>query len=397
MKDFFVFALRSIKYRKLRTGLTVLGIIIGITAIVALISVSQGLENAIKYQFEKVGSNRVYLVPGATAATLGGMGEGLTDDDWHNVDSMPEVAWASPYVSGSDSVKFGNYKEFNQYIWGIETIDMDKRWSDIDLNLEEGRLFSGREKYSVIIGYRTAHDFFDKDIHINNKLEIKGKKFEVSGIMEMIGSEEDDYSIFMPLDIHRELFGHGDTVHVIEIKMKEGLDINSAAAEVERRLKRMRGNDDFDLFTPEQVLRQVSSVLSIVNIILGGIAAVSLVVGGIGIMNSMYTNVLERTREIGIMKSVGASNQDILAIFIIEAGTMGAIGGIVGAGLGWFIARMVEVIAKANGFMFMRVTVDWKLMLFAVAFAFILGLASGYLPAKQAAKLKPVESLRYGT
>jgi putative ABC transport system permease protein len=395
MKDYFTFAISSLKHRQLRSWLTVLGIVIGIAAIVALISVSQGLENAIVEQFEQMGSNRIFIAPGGTDM-VNYISKGLTTKDAEVVEGVAGVDWVNPYIGARSEVYFGNKKAFAQNIFGVKPELMAKTWEDFDFELEDGKLFSGNEKFDAVIGYDVAHKFFDKDVRVGNLLEIQGTKFKVKGIMEKIGSPDDDQTITIPEEMLRILFDKPDEISMIDVKSKDGVDINVFVARIERALKRSRDDEDFQIITPEQMLQQFGDVLIIVQVILGGIAAISLLVGGVGIMNSMYTNVLERTREIGIMKSIGATNKDIMMIFLVEAGMMGFLGGVLGVVLGSSIAFAVGAIAKQQGFQLLKVTIQVNLVIFGILFSFIVGALSGYFPSKQASKLSPVDSLRYG-
>ncbi|RME54322.1 ABC transporter permease [Candidatus Woesearchaeota archaeon] len=395
MRDYFAFAVSSIKHRQLRSWLTILGIVVGIAAIVALITVSQGLENAINAQFEQMGSNRLFIAPGGANLANFNM-KGLTTKDYDVVKALPGVEWVSPYLNVQANAEFANKKAFVNNIFGIKPELMQKTWQDFDFELEDGTMFTGNEKYDVVIGYDVAHEFFDRDVKVGNLIKIKGVKFKVKGIVEQIGSPDDDQSITMPIETVRELFDKPDEISIIDLKAQEGVDINVLAARVERALERSRKDDDFEVLTPDQLLEQFGDVLKIVQIILGGIAAISLIVGGVGIMNSMYTNVLERTREIGIMKSIGATSKDIMWIFLFESGIMGAIGGLLGVLLGSMIAITVGKVAEQQGFQLLKIIIDYKLIIFAALFSFVVGALSGYLPAKQAAKLNPVDSLRYG-
>jgi len=373
----------------------VLGIVIGIAAIVALISVSQGLENAIVEQFEQMGSNRIFIAPGGTDM-VNYISKGLTTKDAEVVEGVAGVDWVNPYIGARSEVYFGNKKAFAQNIFGVKPELMAKTWEDFDFELEDGKLFSGNEKFDAVIGYDVAHKFFDKDVRVGNLLEIQGTKFKVKGIMEKIGSPDDDQTITIPEEMLRILFDKPDEISMIDVKAKDGVDINVFVARIERALKRSRDDEDFQIITPEQMLQQFGDVLIIVQVILGGIAAISLLVGGVGIMNSMYTNVLERTREIGIMKSIGATNKDIMMIFLVEAGMMGFLGGVLGVVLGSSIAFAVGAIAKQQGFQLLKVTIQVNLVIFGILFSFIVGALSGYFPSKQASKLSPVDSLRYG-
>ena len=163
---------------------------------------------------------------------------------------------------------------------------------------------------------------------------------------------------------------------------------------VKREFERQRGDKNIEVVTPTQILEQIGSILGVVQAVLVGIAAISLVVGGIGITNSMYTTVLERTKEIGIMKSIGARNFDVLAIFLIESGLMGLVGGFFGVLLGTGISLAIGKFSTEAGFKLL-VAVNPGLMLFGLLFAFIVGMISGSLPARQASKLKPVDALRH--
>lgn len=395
MKDYLLFAIRSFKHRKLRSLLTIWGIVVGIAAIVALITVSQGLENAIVSQFETMGTDRLFITPGAVDITNYQL-EGLTIDDVAVIENVQGIEWVNPYIMTKNEVYFGNEMAFSEAIMGMNTKDMDKIWGDMDFELEDGKFFEGGEKYALIIGNDVAHDFFDRDVRVGNALKINGKRFKVKAIIEKLGSPDDDRSITMPIDTFRALFEKPKEVSVIDAKAKKGININALAVKAERALKRSRDDEDFNILTPDQILSQMSDVLNIVKVVLGGIAAISLLVGGIGIMNSMYTNVLERTREIGIMKSVGATNNEILKIFLYESGMMGFVGGVIGAFLGLAVAYGVGFVAEQQGFKLLKIMVDWKLLLFGILFAFIVGALSGYFPAKQASKLNPVEALRYG-
>ena len=389
--DYLIFALQSLRHRKLRTWLTVIGIVIGIASIIALISISQGLENAIVEQFEKMGSNRLFVMPeGQAMQAL----SGLTTRDTERIEKMPEVEWVNPYVFTGEEVEFSKEKQFVLQVLGLETEGLAEKWEDMDFDLIEGRMPNKKQSKIAIIGYKTARGLFKKDIHLKNKIKIKDKDFRVIGVVEEIGNDADDTAVWVDIDDFRELFNKPDEVNMIEIKIKPGLDINLAAEKIEARLSKARDDDTFQVITPEQMLEQIGSLLNIIRLVLGGIAAISLVVGGVGIMNSMYTSVLQRKKEIGIMKSVGAKNKNVMMIFLIESGLIGMAGGIFGVILGSGIALAVGYIAEQAGFGLLRIKLSWQLSLFGLFFALLVGMASGVLPARQATKLKPAEALR---
>jgi len=189
-------------------------------------------------------------------------------------------------------------------------------------------------------------------------------------------------------------------VDVIAVQVQKGVDANKVADDIERAMRRDRdlelGKEDFQISTPQQILETLDTILTMVEIVLIGIAAISLLVGGIGIANTMYTAVVERTKEIGIMKSIGAQNKDILLIFVIESGLLGLAGGAIGIVFGIGLSKLVEYLAFAFlGTSLIKAFFPWYLIVGSLVFSFLIGTISGFFPARQAASLKPVDALRY--
>lgn len=393
IQDYTSLAWENLKTRKLRTTLTIIGISIGIAAIIALISVSQGLENAISEQFEKIGSNRLYVQPEGAGDPQ--TRAGLTQDDADALENVAELSWVTPYLIGSGTVEFGKESEFLGTITGIPTSDLEKRWADVDIKLAHGRYFMSGEKSAAIIGSQMAKEGFDSEIRINNNLYINGKKFTVVGIMEEIGNSDDDNRIMIPLESARIAFNKTHDLTVLELVVKDGRSLEQAAKKVEKVLSQKRGSDDFEVITPQQILDQLGTILTVIQVVLVGIAAISLIVGAIGIMNSMYTAVLERTREIGIMKSIGATNATIVFLFMLESGIIGFLGGIMGIMGGITLSYTASWAAAGAGFSLLKIMIDPFLLAFGMCFSLTVGIASGALPARHAARLPPTEALRY--
>ncbi len=390
-QDLVAIAWTNVWKRKLRNGLTILGIVIAITTIFSLISIGNGLDQGIRKEFEEIGTNRIYVTSsGSSITSLQG---GLTEEDVKTLESMREFLWVTPYLQERVTVEYANKKKVLT-VWATTTEELESRWADINFEIEAGRVFVSGEKYSTILGYKTAHEIFDRDIHINENVAINGKRFKVVGIFEQIGNPEDDSVVELPLDTAQEMFSKGDQVSIIELVVKEGVDLNDAAKKATRTLERKRGNDLFEIVTPDQLLQQFSTILKIINVILGAIAGISLIVGGIGIMNSTYTSVLERKKDIGIMKAIGAKNKYILFLFLAEAGFLGFVGGVIGIALGFGIAKMTQWGAAAAGFSMLAVNFNWKIMLFSIIFAVMFGIAAGALPAREAMKKQVVDVLR---
>jgi putative ABC transport system permease protein len=391
IKDFFVVAVKNLKHRKLRSLLTALGVVISIASLVALLAISGGLQTAIKEQFTKLGSDRLFVfVEGGEA----GVREGLTKRDVETIEDVGAFKFVIPYLF-IPSAKF-EYNREEQYsmlsAWPAEDKEI---WEAYDLDFKEGAGFRKGQKNVAVFGSYAAEHLFDKKISARNKFLINGRKFEVVGVLKSVGNKQDDSQIYIPLDTARDVFNKPTEVSFIEMTIKPGEDINAVAERVQRKLERQRKNDDLNIFTPMQILRFLNVILGAVQGILLAIAAVSLIVGAVGILNSMYTGVLERTKEIGIMKSVGATNKVVMSLFLAEAGMIGLVGGILGVVMGYLLAFGVGQTAAAAGFLLLKVRLDPVLIMGALLFATLVGMVSGVLPARQAARLHPVDALRW--
>ena len=392
MNDYVRIVLENMRHRQLRSWLTVLGIVIGVAAIVALITVSSGFKSAVEYQFGKMGLSNIRVTPanlmGPPAGELG-----VPVEIARRVESLKSVEYVSPVLMDYVPVKYNNEEVFS-WVAGYDTSLGDKGFIDVDLDVAEGRFFNQQEGDSAIIGAGVAEDAFGKEVHVQNSLLIDGVSFRVVGILERTGTEIDD-RIQIPLESSQELFSRTEVYNVLVVKLKPGITMDSGEAEIRRELSDEIDDEIVDVFTPEQLLSQFTRILDIVQLVLVGIAAISLVVGAVGIMNSMFTSVLERTRDIGVMKAIGATNSHVMLLFLIEAGIIGALGGAIGLLLGSGIAGLINVAAAFAGFAWLRIRVQLGVVLFALGFSFLIGAAAGLLPALRAAKLNPVDALRY--
>ena len=288
------------------------------------------------------------------------------------------------------------------WVSGFPTDETAKVVEDIQaFEILEGRNIEDGDSYSAVVGYNLyMDDFFEKPVETRDKVYIEGVKFKVVGIVDKIGNAQDDTQIIIPIDTAKDLFDAGDEVYGIMVKIDDGEEPSVVAERIEEELRDFRDEDEgaesFQVQTFEQILEQVGVVLNIISAVLIGIAAISLLVGGVGIMNTMYTAVLERTKEIGIMKSIGGRNSDIMMIFLLESGMYGLVGGgvgvIVGAGMSLIVAKIA---GAALGIDYFQDDITLWLVLGALAFSFVVGVLSGVLPAKQASKMQPVDALRY--
>ncbi|MBW2971563.1 ABC transporter permease [Candidatus Woesearchaeota archaeon] len=401
--DYFKIAFSNLTKRKLRSWLTVIGIFIGIMAVVGLVSLSQGMENALLSEFKKLGTNRIVISPGgAGMGPVSGTFSATTfsEDDYDAVKNLRGVDMSASVYSESGYITFKDQTK-QKLVWGFpvdsERIEFYKTQSMFDL--EQGRMFRPGDKYKVMIGWEIAHDFFDDDVKVGRTLYINGQPFEVIGINKKMGGlASADDSIRIPKDAAREIFGESDKVSAIFMRVREDFDVQDVADNAERRLRKLRdvkkGEEDFSVQTSAQVIAAFEAVLGVVQAVLVGLAAISLLVGGIGIMNTMYTSVVERTKEIGIMKSVGARNSTIMTIFLIESGLLGSVGGAIGVVLGLGIGKAAEFAALQYGIDSLRAYTGLPLVLGALIFAFVVGAIAGTMPALQASRLHPVDALR---
>lgn len=400
--EYLTFAFKGLTKRKLRSYLTIIGIFIGVAAVVALISIAQGMQTTITGQFEKFGANKIMIMPGGGGEFefFGAFSAGkLTKDDLSAVQKASGVDTAAQMYYKVTKIKFKDQTK-STFVIGLPTDESAKIIESIQgFEAVKGRELKSEDKYKITIGWRLWNkDFFDKSVSLRDNIEIEGQKFSVVGLISKIGNRADDSQVYIPLDTAREILNAPEEISAIYAETKQGYAPDKVAEDIKKELRETRnekkGEETFSVQTFEQMLASISSILGVVQAILIGISAIALLVGGIGIMNSMYTSVLERTREIGVMKAIGARNIDIALIFLFESGLIGLAGGIIGIALGIGIAKVVELGAQMYGIAF-KAAITPTIMLASLLFSFLVGIISGTTPSLRAAKLKPVEALRY--
>lgn len=392
IKEYYQFALRNLIKRRMRTWLTTLGIIIGIATIVSLMAVGQGMENAIAETFQKLGVSSIRIVPkalnGPPTPELG-----LNKGDAEFVATIMGVEYVDQVLINYATIESSGQTEFLQVI-SFDTSIGSKGLGDLDLKPAEGRLFDFNEVDTVIVGYNVAKELFDKDIFAKNSIKINNKKFRIIGIFEKTGTDIDN-RLMLPLQTAREFFQKPELVNVIVVKAQDGVKLDELAERIREKLKRKRNDDDFKVYTPEQLIAQIQGIFAAVSAVLVAIALISLVVGGIGIMNAMFTAVLERTREIGVMKAIGATNARILINFLIESSMLGLIGGVLGSAAGYALAYVIGFLSAFSGTVALSIHFSFSIFFLGLAVAIIIGTLSGFIPAWRASHLSPVDALRY--
>ncbi len=403
IQDYAKSALRNIRRRSLRSWLTVLGIVIGISAVVALISLAAGLQTAISDQFLQLGADRIIVQggggafgpPGASVVTP------ITKDDLEVVRRVQGVEEALGRIIQNGAVEYRGTTG-SAFIASMPqtTTERDLTIRYSSYKIEEGRMIQPQDRYQVIIGHTfTDSPVFGETLKVRDRIIIEGKEFTIIGALERTGSFQTDFSMIINEDTAREIFDKPTEYSVIQAQVGNVEEIDLVVERIEHALRRHRnvelGREDFQVGTSQDALATINTVLSVVTIVVVGIASISLLVGGVGVMNTMYTSVLERTREIGIMKSVGARNQDVFYIFLFESGYIGLVGGLFGIIIGGSLAKGVEIIGSiAMGPGLIQASITPSLIIGTLLFSFIVGALAGTLPALQASKLNPVEALR---
>jgi len=403
IKDYFLLALGNLRHRGLRSWLTILGVFIGIAAVVSLIGMGQGLEAAITGQLGGLSVDILdvqnkgvgFAPPGSTVI------DKLNDHDIRIIESVQGVEKVIPRLIKVGSLEYNDIAGFG-YAMDIPQ-DEDFRefiYDRFSFEAEEGRLLRAEDTGKVMLGNNfLTMDDFEKDFKVGKTVKINKNNFEIVGFLEKTDNFQFNSLVFMNNNDLEELFDAEGEYDLIAVQVTDKDDIEFVAEDIEDRLRRDRsekeGEETFSVETPLQSLAAVNNILNIINLIVIGIAMISLFVGGIGIANTMYTSVVERTKEIGVMKAVGARNRDILYIFLIESGMLGLVGGIAGAIIGLGGSLLVSGVAnQALGGDLFKVAISYPLLFGAVSFSFVVGVASGIIPAIQASKLNVVDALR---
>ena len=400
-------ALRALAVNKLRSALTMLGIVIGVGAVIVMIAVGGGAHARVEEQIRALGSNLLLVTPGSTTsggARMGfGSGSTLTEDDVAAINREIPEALAAPALRGSAQVIWGN-SNWSTQVFGVTPEYLEVRqWP-----LASGRTFEAGEMAGAakvaLIGATVAKQLFGSADPLDQSIRVKRVPFTVIGVLDvkgqsLMGTDQDDL-ILVPIKTARSRVlgtasaARNRTIGTIWVKAADGVGTRVVEDQV-RALLRQRhriqagADDDFSLRNLQEVMAAQEASSRVLALLLAAVASVSLLVGGIGIMNIMLVSVTERTREIGLRMAVGARTRDILGQFLVEAVTLSLIGGLVGVALG--IGTSV-LIAELAGW---RIVLSAHAVGLAVAFAFVIGVFFGFYPARKAARLNPVEALRF--
>ena len=394
--DLIHLALRALMAQRLRSFLTLLGIAVGIAAVILLTSIGEGIHRFVLGEFTQFGTNNINIAPGRVKT--GGMPPSgfptsvrpLTIDDARALAKLPSIVALSPVVWGNSEVG-ANGRLRRTTVYGVSSDSP----AVLKTTVRSGQFLPGEEADSarafVVLGSKLKHELFGSNNALGARLTVGGMQFRVIGVLEskgqFIGIDLDD-TAFIPTARALELYNR-EGVMEIHVTYAEDADPKTVSAAIKQTLKSRHGREDFTLTTQEDMLRTLSNILNVLTMAVGALGGISLLVGGVGIVTIMTIAVNERTSEIGLLVALGARRSTILSIFLGEAITLSALGGVMGLALGFGLAQLIHLLVPA-----LPVHTPVSFVVLAESIAIVIGLAAGVLPARRASRLDPVEALR---
>jgi len=403
-------ALRSLAANKLRSSLTMLGIIIGVAAVIALMGVGRGASAAIDSQINSMGTNLLFVSPGSTSSsgvrTAQGSAQTLTYEDalaLNDPENLPAVAAVAPQVEAMGQVvAMGN--NVNTRILGVTADYGPVR----NYTVQDGEFITEAQvqaKSSVaVLGANVANTLFPDASPVGQSVRINNISFKVVGVLTAKGGSgfgNQDDMVVVPITtamarLSRNRMGAGNVISQISVQVGDAKQMDAAIEQISAVLRErhnIRYEDDFTVRSQQDMLESATAITDVLTLFLGGVAGISLLVGGIGIMNIMLVSVTERTREIGIRKAIGATRQNVLSQFLTEATILSVLGGLVGVAAGAGIAHLISGVSV--GTMTLQPVISMDSVLLATLFSLGVGLFFGIYPAFRAASLNPIDALHY--
>ncbi len=412
LRKSFKHALNMVLHAQVRSWLTILGIVIGVAAVISIISMGEALEQDMSSQLGELGGDLLTLTAGKSKASGFGPGRGgggsgsafateeeivLDKTDVQVLKGISDIKLMDTQIKGSGDIYYVA-EQGSVSITGVDPVI----WSQIStVDVKEGRMLNPSDANVIVVGGKIADGFFTKNLGVNQLVTIEEKLFRIVGILD-----DSSTSIYMPLNNAYEVIedkekGVYDSI-IIQVKDEEQLDQTIATIEEKLRIARHvnEKEQDFTISSNKEKQEQRAEMMSSMTTFLTAIAAVALLVGAVGIANTMFTSVLEKTKEIGIMKAIGARNNDILTIFLLNAALIGLIGGLLGIVFGYLLSGVLPALMGEVGGVMSRIgsagsVISLNSVFLALGMSVFIGIISGVIPAYKASKLKPVDALRY--
>jgi len=395
LRDFLHLTSSSLTAHRMRSFLTMLGIAVGITAVVLLTSIGEGIHKFVLAEFTQFGTNLIAINPGRTTTHGSSMGvfgteRPLTIEDAVALKRLPNIKAVVPIVQGNGEVEAGNRRR-RTTIYGAGS-DWPEAFS---MQVKSGRFLPDDDPTAprafAVLGSKTRDELFGSRNPLGQRIGIGGNRYRVIGVMEskgtILGFDMDD-TVYIPTARGMELFNR-NSLFEVDVLYQEDANINRVVASIKRSLIARHGREDFTITTQQQMLEVLGSILNVLTFAVGAIGSISLLVGAIGIVTIMTIAVNERINEIGLIRALGASQGQVLSLFLGEAIVLATLGGLTGLVLGIGLAQLLHLALPA-----LPVHTPWVFVVLAEAIAVVIGLAAGVLPARRAARLDPIEALR---
>ncbi|HLD60155.1 MAG TPA: ABC transporter permease [Candidatus Bilamarchaeaceae archaeon] len=397
----FFHAYKNLTYRGVQSWLTILGIIVGISSIVTLVGLVEGLKSDITSQLDSFGPRTFMVVPTDVSSGFQGASSFLPTSgklfqkDFDRLKRISAIDSIAKVIIGRSFVNYKN-KDITASVYGIDPEIFSNTVGSLEI--ESGRFLLSSDKKSVVVGADIANDGFDKKIELGSIVKIADEEYKVVGILRKTGNSfaQLDNVFFIQFNQAEKLFEDQlspNEISAIRITIRDSYDLDEVEDEITSVLLSSHhvseDEKDFGIVSPKFITEQINQITGILSIFLGAIAGVSLIVGGIGISNSMFMSVLKRKKEIGLLKSLGLKDQELLQLFIIESSMIGFFGGVLGVIVAHILAFLI------NSYAGISFVMSIPLLIFALLFSAFVGIVSGTIPARRAARLDPVEALRY--
>ena len=391
LEELLTLSLKAIWGNKLRSFLTTLGITIGVFSIIVLVSIGSGLQSYITNQISSLGSNVIFVTPGGSGGIGALLSNKLSLQDWKNIQRKTiSTAKSTPEIRQLETLKYKNLKSKGAFVFGVSS-----SYPQVvaDAKIEQGRFFTEGQEQSganvTVIGQTVLNKFFKGQTAIGKRIYVGTKLYTIVGVFAKIGTfagVDADNIAAIPVEAASIQY-NTTSVSRIDVAANSPEVLPLVTKQINQALLKNLTSDDYSIQTADSLVSTISSITNMLSLALGGIAGISLLVGGIGVANIMLVSVTERTKEIGLRKALGAKRNDILKQFLIEAVVLSVTGGVVGIALGMLVSIIIAILLVS--------TVTWWSVALAFSFSVAIGVIFGMAPAIRASKLSPIDALRY--